>query len=443
MIKNLYQQEWFEASIPVHKGGLGYSIYQLLKRNKCGLQMPFSIKENLSILSRKGTHGLLILIENRGFDLLQVLLKKYSAKAINLGSLTPSVNIEINNGEKTFAHIPFPTLDMLVNDKQSLEEIKLQKIIPDFPHPKLKGKKKYNNELVKLIEDSRTRDQIYILQKKKSLNRNIAIFKNGQVQYGVAIDDNSYLNYNDYKMKAIAAISNIARQLACAGIRPEVCSGFLRIPKDNQREKNSFLKGTQDAGKYLNLNIDNLSFEIREDVPHGEFLAAGIYTRNELLPNTFRSKDLFISMLGSHRGELGGSRYLHLLNQENKGNRPVVDLLMESRLQEAVLTGIHGGLIQSARAIGRGGVALAIAKSFEKKSNLGARIHFSRKLKSEELLFGETQGLVLVTIKENDLMEFERICMTIGVPATTIGRVTGDGFYTFNKSIKLPVKELN
>ena len=443
MIQNLYQQEWFEASFPVHKGGLGYSIYQLLKRNKCGLQMPFSIKENLSILSRKGTHGLLILIENRGFDLLQVLLKKYSAKAINLGSLTPSVNIEINNGEKTFAHIPFPTLDMLVNDKQSLEEIKLQKIIPDFPHPKLKGKKKYNNELVKLIEDSRTRDQIYILQKKKSLNRNIAIFKNGQVQYGVAIDDNSYLNYNDYKMKAIAAISNIARQLACAGIRPEVCSGFLRIPKDNQRERNSFLKGTQDAGKYLNLNIDNLSFEIREDVPHGEFLAAGIYTRNELLPNTFGSKDFFISMLGSHRGELGGSRYLHLLNQENKGNRPVVDLLMESRLQEAVLTGIHGGLIQSARAIGRGGVALAIAKSFEKKSNLGARIHFSRKLKSEELLFGETQGLVLVTIKENDLMEFERICMTIGVPATTIGRVTGDGFYTFNKSIKLLVKELN
>jgi len=69
--------------------------------------------------------------------------------------------------------------------------------------------------------------------------------------------------------------------------------------------------------------------------------------------------------------------------------------------------------------------------------------YFSRKLKTEELLFGETQGLVLVTIKENDLMEFERICMAIGVPATTIGRVTDDGFYTFNKSIKLPVKKLN
>ena len=443
MIQNLYQQEWFEASIPVHKGGLGYSIYQLLKRNKCGLQMPFSIKEKLSILSRKGTHGLLILIENRGFDLLQVLLKKYSAKAIYLGSLTPSVNIEIKSGGKSFAHIPFPTLDMLVNDKQNHEEIKLQKIIPDFPHPKLKGKKNYNNELVKLIEDYRSTDQINSLQNKKSLNGNIGIFKKGRVKYGVAIDDNAYLNYNDYKMKAIAAISNITRQLVCSGIRPEVCSGFLQISKNNKREKNSFLKGIHDAGKFLNLNIDHLSFEISEDLPDGKFIAAGTYTRDELIQNTFGTKDLFISILGSHRGELGGSRYLYLLNQENKGYRPVVDLLMESRLQEAVLTGINEDLIQSARPIGRGGVALAIAKSFEKNSNLGARIYFSRKLKTEELLFGETQGLVLVTIKENDLMEFERICMAIGVPATTIGRVTDDGFYTFNKSIKLPVKKLN
>ena len=215
---------------------------------------------------------------------------------------------------------------------------------------------------------------------KKSLNGNIGIIKKGQVKYGFAIDDNAYLNYNDYKMKAIATISNIARQLVCIGICPQVCCGFLKISKDNKREKNSFLKGIHDAGKFLNLNIKHLSFEISEDITYGKFMAAGIYTRNELIPNTFITEDLFISILGSHRGELGGSRYLHLLNQENKGYRPVVDLLMESRLQEAVLTGINEDLIQSARPVGRGGVALSIAKSFEKNSNLGARIYFSRKL---------------------------------------------------------------
>ncbi|GIS70985.1 MAG: hypothetical protein CM1200mP10_05620 [Candidatus Neomarinimicrobiota bacterium] len=39
---------------------------------------------------------------------------------------------------------------------------------------------------------------------------------------------------------------------------------------------------------------------------------------------------------------------------------------------------------------------------------------FPRKMRNDELLFGETQGLVMVTLSENDLIEFERICMTTG-----------------------------
>jgi phosphoribosylformylglycinamidine synthase len=148
-------------------------------------------------------------------------------------------------------------------------------------------------------------------------------------------------------------------------------------------------------------------------------------------------------MLGSHRGELGGSRFLSLVNQENTGLQPIVDLSMESRLQETILTSIQGGLIQSARDVGSGGLAISIAKSFGKHTQLGARIHVSRKLKVYELLFGETQGLVIVTIKETDLMEFERVCMTIGIPATTIGRVTDDGIFSFNDLIKLNIKDIN
>jgi phosphoribosylformylglycinamidine synthase len=244
-------------------------------------------------------------------------------------------------------------------------------------------------------------------------------------------------------MKSMAAIANTARQLACAGIRPEVCSGFVTIPDSNQSEKGSFLKGIKDAAQILNLDIKYLSIESGLGLPKGTFCTAGTAIKEGLFPNTFPESDLFISMLGSHRGELGGSHYLSLLNQENAGNRPVVDLMMESRLQDTILTGIQGELIQSARPIGRGGLAVSIAKSLANNKNMGTRVHFSRKLKTEELLFGETQGLVLVTINESDLMEFERVCMTIGIPATTIGRVTNDGIYSFNDSIKVKVEDLN
>jgi phosphoribosylformylglycinamidine (FGAM) synthase-like enzyme len=43
---------------------------------------------------------------------------------------------------------------------------------------------------------------------------------------------------------------------------------------------------------------------------------------------------------------------------------------------------------------------------------------------------------------EEDIMEFERICMNIGVPCTTIGRVTNTGRLTFNDMIDISTVEL-
>ncbi len=74
--------------------------------------------------------------------------------------------------------------------------------------------------------------------------------------------------------------------------------------------------------------------------------------------------------------------------------------------------------------------------------SIGAKIHLSRKLTNEELLFGETQGLVIVTLSEEDIMEFERICMSVGVPSTTIGRVTNTNQYTFNDLININADKL-
>ena len=107
------------------------------------------------------------------------------------------------------------------------------------------------------------------------------------------------------------------------------------------------------------------------------------------------------------------------------------------------MPGIAVGIIHSAVNVSRGGVAVAIANSLLLGADgLGARIHLSRKMRKDELLFGETQGLVVVTLCENDLIEFERICMTTGVPSTTIGRITDDSNYIFNDLINIPVKQL-
>lgn len=442
-IHDFNQQEWFRGAIPVHKGGLGYCLHQLLKKHHCGIEMTFKHRNDINTLSKIGMHGLLILINRRGVDNSQLLLKKSKVDFINMGRLTSDLKIEIFIRRKSVLHIPIYVLDSLVRQKHAFEEIKMQTSVPNMLPPKLKSKKYYNSELVKLVKDYDSTKQPNPSSKSMQIQDNVYSFVKKRVRFGMALNDNQYINYNDYQMKSIAAIANSTRQLVCTGIRPEVCSGFITMTEANLNEKGSFLKGIHDAGQLLNISIAHLSFELNQDLPNGEFCTAGTCLNDELFPGIFREPGLFISILGSHRGELGGSRYLSLLKQENHGHRPIVDLIMESRLQEAILAGIQGKLIQSARAVGRGGIAVSIAKSFGFHSELGARIHFSRKLKTEELFFGETQGLVLVSIKESDLMEFERVCMTIGIPATTIGRVTEDGIYTFNDAIKLQVNKFN
>ena len=64
-IKALYTKDWFEATIPVNKGGLGYSLYQMFMNYGRGLIMSIEKSENINILSRKGVNGLIIVM-NKG-----------------------------------------------------------------------------------------------------------------------------------------------------------------------------------------------------------------------------------------------------------------------------------------------------------------------------------------------------------------------------------------
>ena len=148
-------------------------------------------------------------------------------------------------------------------------------------------------------------------------------------------------------------------------------------------------------------------------------------------------------MLGSHRGELGGSTYLKEIHGKEEGPPPASDLEVEQRIREILITGAKVGLISSAAAVSRGGLAVTVAQMILlSEDGIGARIHLSSKIRDDELLFGETQGLCVITVKEKDIMELERICMRIGVTCTAIGRVTDKALYTFNNLLSVKQSEL-
>jgi phosphoribosylformylglycinamidine synthase len=259
--------------------------------------------------------------------------------------------------------------------------------------------------------------------------------------------DKNYLINVSPRLSGGISVANAVRRLACTGTKPKamiIQNIFPKIDESSLWTASELLQGQEEAIREMEVEIASRSIDTFKNYWYQNISAIGIHQQNSIkMDMGFTKEGDFISLLGSLRGELGGSAYERYISSDESDVLPSVDLQMENRLQDVLLQGINTNLIKSAVNVSSGGISIAIAKSvIASERGLGARIHLSRKLKEEELLFGETQGMVVVSLSENDIMEFERICMTVGVPSTTIGRVTDNNLFTFNDVIKTKVDRL-
>ncbi len=247
----------------------------------------------------------------------------------------------------------------------------------------------------------------------------------------------------DPRQGAILAVASAARGLAVSGTEPRFA--VISVPAQGD-DSNSVLilretiSGLQFAAADLGLQVISRQFISSDEEPLVAVVGESPEDSQILTPVLDNSSD-FIMMLGSHRGELGGSAYLKEIHGKEEGPPPASDLVVEQRIHEILITGTKVGLISSAAAVSLGGLAVTIAQMILlSKDGTGARIHMSSKIRDDELLFGETQGLYIITVEEDSIMELERLCMQIGVTCTAIGRVTDKALYTFNNllSVKLP-----
>ena len=66
----------------------------------------------------------------------------------------------------------------------------------------------------------------------------------------------------------------------------------------------------------------------------------------------------------------------------------------------------------------------------------------ARKLRNDELLFGECQSLIVVTLEESALYELILLSKKLDVHTQTIGRVTDTGKFIINDLINVSRQKL-
>lgn len=145
---------------------------------------------------------------------------------------------------------------------------------------------------------------------------------------------------------------------------------------------------------------------------------------SRLVSLDFKQPGDLIYLLGDTDDELGGSEYFSM-HKFIGNNVPKVEAKKNKKLYQAFYEAITNEIIASSISVGRGGLAVALAKS-----SMGGMLGMEVSLKNiagqvtrdDFVLFSESQGRLLVTVCPERKKQFEKIME--GTSFALIGKVT-------------------
>lgn len=259
-----------------------------------------------------------------------------------------------------------------------------------------------------------------------------------------------YVYLNPYRGATIA-VAESARNLACVGAKPMAITNCLNFGNPYNPEVYWTFKqavmGMGDACRYFNTPVTggNVSF-------HNESKDFAIYPTptigmlgmidniNKICSLEFKDEGDWVYLVGPDRRELGGSEFLKQMFNLVVGNAPIINLEEEMNLQNFLLEGIANGIIKSAHDCSEGGIAICLAEKSVFSKDLGVVCNFGE-TPSVELLFGESQTRVVVSVAESNSKEIEKLANKFSLPSKKIGRVVRSKFVV-NDAFETPLEKL-
>jgi len=152
-----------------------------------------------------------------------------------------------------------------------------------------------------------------------------------------------------------------------------------------------------------------------------------------------------IVVTGETKDEMGGSEYFRYIHNIEKGIVPRCNLEREKRIYNTVVELINKGLIGGATDISKGGLGVGMAK-LSINNSIGAEVQLGdynrNNLRDDILLFSESSGRILLTVKEENL---DKVLNALGENGHVIGRVGGNSLKVYNRDreiLNLDIKEM-
>jgi phosphoribosylformylglycinamidine synthase subunit PurL len=273
------------------------------------------------------------------------------------------------------------------------------------------------------------------------------------------IDGNGRYVALDPRVGGRIAVAEAARNVACAGGRPRAITNNLNFGNPKRPEiffqLREAVAGIGEACRALETPVTGGNVSLYNESPRGAIhptptigMVGVVDSLSHITPSAFVTPGDTIVLLGNCSDELGGSEYLLRVHDTLAGAPPACDVHAERRLIDTLLSAIVSGHVRSAHDVSDGGLIVALAECcmLERDRMLGASVDLTGwgMLPERALLYGETQGRVIVTT--TDAPSVLAVAAQRGVPAHVIGHVAdvshGLRIRTTTNQITAPIDQL-
>jgi len=466
----LCKKSWLVGIQDMGAAGITCSCSEMSAKGKSGIKIDLDkvpLRENgmnaYEIMLSESQERMLVVIE-QGFDVeLNAIFQKWELECIRIGEVTDTCMLEVYHQGNKVAEIPSdelvlgggaPQYDMPVREPKYFSEIN------NFTIDTINDNENYNKSLLTLLSTPNITSKQFVFRQYDSTVRSNTIqgpggaaavirLKGTQKGLSISTDCNGRYVYLNPRLGGQIAVVESARNVVCSGGEPLAITNCLNFgnPQDPEIywQFKEAVMGIGEACRALNTPVTGGNVSFYNETGDTAVFPTPVIGMVGLLENINQSTTLefkdagdFIVTLGALNGSLGGSEYLRTIHGKIQGPIPHLNLELEMGVQELCLDAIKKGIIKSANDLSDGGLAVNLSESLiQSKAGLGAKLDVVRKLHNSELLFGECQSVIIVTLEESALYELILLAQNLDVHTQTIGRVNESNSLVINDQIDI------
>ncbi|MCH5586605.1 phosphoribosylformylglycinamidine synthase subunit PurL [Shimazuella sp. AN120528] len=424
------------------KGGQGLDLnLDLVPQRETGMT-------SYEIMLSESQERMLLVVEKGREEEVIAICNKWGLQSAVIGEVTDGNQYRLFQHGKLVAEIPVNTLvdDAPVYVRE--EKVPAYYVANESVNPaEALVNIDANEALTKILQSPNMASKKYVYQQYDFMVRTstavrpgsdaaVVVVRGTDKALAMSTDGNGRYVYLDPVNGGRIAVAESARNIVCSGAQPLGMTDCLNFGSPEKPEVywqlSKSIDGMSEMCEVLQTPVVGGNVSLYNETKGQPIyptpvvgMVGLIEKREHITTQAFKQANDVLVLLGDTSIELGGSELQQAYTGSISGRAPVLDSEKEKVLQQAVLSVIRQGLVQSAHDVSEGGIALAIAESCI-SGNVGAKVRLETEHDAAQYLFSETQSRILLSVPQEKVEAVIEVINQFQVPAQVIGEVTGE-----------------